>query len=366
MSRRKSERRKRMNELTEQEERMEETREKIVKLKQIKTSSKALFTRTKHKLTALMEKESLDTEKLKELRNELSKQQQKIVELLSELSIEYGNVNDVQKQDKSLDEIEKVNEDFNNVMTEAKELFQSIRSERMTVSNNSQRSLAYTISSQTKERKAELRRKEKEAELRQRKKKLDELYQKEKSKIDEQMRQNESPLRNTSNNNSENLELDPDEDDEARSVEPNYNDKVTDWVKKSHENLMKGDILNESHLKEKIGQDLWKQLRRVSIPVFNGDNWKSAFMACVDKAPATPEYKLLQLRQYLSGEALKSIETLGHSGYEYEAAKERLERKFGGERRKLMLFMDELENFKPVRDDHPKDIEKFADLLDIP
>ena len=30
-----------------------------------------------------------------------------------------------------------------------------------------------------------------------------------------------------------------------------------------------------------------------------------------------------------------------------------------------MLFMDELENFKPVRDDHPKDIEKFADLLDI-
>ena len=202
-------------------------------------------------------------------------------------------------------------------MTEAKELFQSIRSERMTVSSNSRRSLAYTISSQTKEREAELQRKEKEAELRQRKKKLDELYQKEKSKIDEQMRQNESPLRNTSNNNSENLELDPDEDDEARSVEPNYN--VTDWVKKSHENLMKGDILNESHLKEKIGQDLWKQLRRVSIPVFNGDkrqydNWKSAFMACVDKAPATPEYKLLQLRQYLSGEALKSIETLGHSG----------------------------------------------------
>ena len=133
-----------LNELTEQEERMEETREKIVKLKQIKTSSKALFTRTKHKLTALMESESLDPEKLKELRNELSKQQQKIVELLSELSIEYGNVNDVQKQDKSLYEIENINEDFNNVMTEAKELFQSIRSERMTVSGNLQRSLAYT------------------------------------------------------------------------------------------------------------------------------------------------------------------------------------------------------------------------------
>ena len=57
---------------------------------------------------------------------------------------------------------------------------------------------------------------------------------------------------------------------------------------------------------------MWNQLKRVSIPVFNGDKrlyegWKMAFMACVDKAPATPEYKLLQLRQYLSGEALKVV-----------------------------------------------------------
>ena len=84
-----------------------------------------------------------------------------------------------------------------------------------------------------------------------------------------------------------------------------------------------------------IGQDLWKQLRRVTIPVFSGDkrtyeNWKAAFMACIDKSPATPEFKLLQLRQYLSGEALKAIETLGHSASAYQAAKERLERKYGG------------------------------------
>ena len=49
-----------------------------------------------------------------------------------------------------------------------------------------------------------------------------------------------------------------------------------------------------------IGQDLWKQLKRVTIPVFSGDkrtyqNWKAAFTNCVDQAPATPEYKLLQL-----------------------------------------------------------------------
>ena len=57
---------------------------------------------------------------------------------------------------------------------------------------------------------------------------------------------------------------------------------------------------------ELIGRDLWKQLRRVSIPIFDGnkstyESWKAAFTACIDQAPATPEYKLLQLRQYLAG-----------------------------------------------------------------
>ena len=91
----------------------------------------------------------------------------------------------------------------------------------------------------------------------------------------------------------------------------------------------------EESPKHELGKDMWKQLTRVSIPVFSGDkrsygSWKAAFMACVDKAPATAEYKLLQLKKYLSGEALAAVESLGHSAEAYEAAKSRLERKFGG------------------------------------
>jgi len=75
-----------------------------------------------------------------------------------------------------------------------------------------------------------------------------------------------------------------------------------------------------------IRQDLWKQLKRVSVPTFSGNkmyqNWKAAFTACIDQAPATAEYKLLQLKQCLAGEALKAIENLGHSAAAYEAAKE--------------------------------------------
>ena len=61
-----------------------------------------------------------------------------------------------------------------------------------------------------------------------------------------------------------------------------------------------------------IGQDMWKQLKRVQIPIFSGKKRQygsrnAAFLACIDQAPATADYKL---RQYLSGEALKCIEIL--------------------------------------------------------
>ena len=90
----------------------------------------------------------------------------------------------------------------------------------------------------------------------------------------------------------------------------------------------------ESHGAYSIGEDLWKQLKRIQLPVFTRDkrsyrNWKAAFMTCVDTAPSTGKYKLLQLRQCLSGEALDVIESLGHSAAAYEAVKERLERRYG-------------------------------------
>jgi len=73
---------------------------------------------------------------------------------------------------------------------------------------------------------------------------------------------------------------------------------------------------------------------------------------------------LLRLRECLQGEALKVIEHLGHSVAAYKAAKSRLERKYGGKRRAFTLRLEELDAFKPIREDNEKDLERFSELLD--
>ena len=121
---------------------------------------------------------------------------------------------------------------------------------------------------------------------------------------------------------------------------------------------------------QKIGQDMWRQLERVSVPKFNGSqsaypSWKAAFKACIDDAPATPVYKLLQLKQCLQGEPLKIIERLGHSADAYAAAKDCLDRKYGGEKRLVSMYLNELENFRPMKEGQTKAFEKFADILNV-
>ena len=119
-----------------------------------------------------------------------------------------------------------------------------------------------------------------------------------------------------------------------------------------------------------LGNDASILLTRVNIPKFSGniknyESWKAAFYACVDKAKATPEYKLLRLRECLQDDALRVVDNLGYSPAAYEAAKTRLERKYGGVRRALTLRLDEMNTFKPVREGNEKDLERLAELLDV-
>ena len=114
----------------------------------------------------------------------------------------------------------------------------------------------------------------------------------------------------------------------------------------------------------------WAQLKKISIPVFDGDkrrfeSWWAAFSSCIDAAPVTAESKMLQLRQYLKGQPLSVIESFGYSPAAYDAAKALLTRKYGGERRRVAIHLEEIEAMRPVRYGQPRELEHFADLLSI-
>ena len=74
------------------------------------------------------------------------------------------------------------------------------------------------------------------------------------------------------------------------------------------------------------------------------------FSAFVDKEPVAVDYKLLQLKKYLRGEALRLVDGLRLSPEAYKAAKNRLDRKYGGQHRQINLHMEELDQFRSVRD----------------
>ena len=42
-----------------------------------------------------------------------------------------------------------------------------------------------------------------------------------------------------------------------------------------------------------------------------------------------------------------------------------LERKFGGQQQQMAIYLEELENLRPVRLDNSRDLETFADIPDI-
>ena len=111
-------------------------------------------------------------------------------------------------------------------------------------------------------------------------------------------------------------------------------------------------------------------LKPISVPTFSGDKenfeqWKADFNVIFDKAPISNVHKLLQMKQYLSGEAARTIEHVGFSEEAYDTARARLEEKYGGNRRQIALTLEALNSFRDVRVNEYKDLEKFNDLLDM-
>ena len=348
------------NKMAESKEEELDSLQTVETLKREKSNAKAAFTRVKNQLLQLLEDLPSRTE-LKTQRYKLNDAQERIVNSLEILSKEYSQQNDEENVKKTNDEMEKIITEYETAEHRCQAYLDEINSESSSASSSIKHQEIDEYEEQLREEV-----KKKEQIIRQKQIELEEEFRRRQKELNEQFEQEREHL----------LKAEHDAKIKHHEIEKqvgNELERTTDIGLQSLSVQNDRKIVPEYKPESgssAIGTDLWKQLKRVSIPIFSGNkrnyqSWKAAFIACIDKAPATKEYKLLQLRQYLEGEALQVIENLGHSAVAYEAAKERLDRKYGGHRRQIALYIEELENFKPMRDGESRDIEKFADLLDI-
>ncbi|XP_068713119.1 uncharacterized protein [Montipora foliosa] len=121
-----------------------------------------------------------------------------------------------------------------------------------------------------------------------------------------------------------------------------------------------GDLLEEKAPKSNktggipVGQ-ADKNLERIKLPKCNGDKTKfeifwATFESIVDETDEPAKYKMIRLKSCLEGKAEEAISRLGFSGEAYEEAKNTLKSRFGGERRQLQNYLEEIKKIRPLQE----------------
>ena len=110
---------------------------------------------------------------------------------------------------------------------------------------------------------------------------------------------------------------------------------------------------NSSSMQGNTGQ-FQSRLKPLKLPVYDGSKTKfedfwALFTSFVDENSEAPNVKMARLTQSLTGVALQAIQGLGVSQPEYEEAKQILKEKYGGQRRQLQAYMDQLETMVPLK-----------------
>jgi hypothetical protein len=118
------------------------------------------------------------------------------------------------------------------------------------------------------------------------------------------------------------------------------------------------------------GGTINRNLKALKVPQFDGnkatfEEFWCLFESLVDKSTEPVNIKMARFRECLSGRALEAIRGLGVSEAEYNEAKEIIQSKFGGERRQLRAYMEELEKTPPLRNNDVASFDRFTDLVRV-
>ena len=89
-----------------------------------------------------------------------------------------------------------------------------------------------------------------------------------------------------------------------------------------------------------------KNLERIKLTRLNS----KIFGRLLVETDEPAKYKMIRLKSCLEGKAEDAISRLGLSGEAYEEAKNTLKRRFGGGRRQLQNYLEEIKKIRPLQE----------------
>ena len=144
----------------------------------------------------------------------------------------------------------------------------------------------------------------------------------------------------------------------------NFSNKESDLEEKESEE----DELDKGKLNLKDFDRLFKGIKKPALTVFSGDkdlyhDWKAQFEIFVDQMKVPAKTKMMMLKNSLSGKPLRVVERLGYTSRQYQTALEKLDQKYGGEKRLLQRYLKAILRVSPVKETNLKELEIFSDRL---
>ena len=85
----------------------------------------------------------------------------------------------------------------------------------------------------------------------------------------------------------------------------------------------------------------------------------------MDETNLSAQFEMLWLESCLEGEAAETVKGLGYLDHVYRAAKARLNQKYRRNRRQVQAHIDELRKMRPINADNPRELERFADMVEM-
>ncbi len=115
-------------------------------------------------------------------------------------------------------------------------------------------------------------------------------------------------------------------------------------------------------------QQFFQGLAKPHLPKFDGnrdrfEDWRAQFEVFVDQSKVPVKFKMIMLKNSLSGHPYKLVSNLGFTEAQYKMAMFKLDQRYGGETRTAKKYLDHLLQWKEVAEGDLKGIEDLANQL---